>query len=607
MKKNFFKSIGMFLRALPDVLMFELIYKLVLVAIGAPLLALLLKLTMKISHVRYLSDEKVWFYLKNPATIIAILIILFFAVVFSFIELSGLAACYSCYAKGERLSVIGMFREGLFGFRKSLRGRGILSIIPYMFYIPIAQFTMASGIFLAPLLPIIRTALHSINNTTAIIIYIFIQFLFSMLIIGHSYSMHFLILTDKPFNECIKESKKLFAGKKIKNALSLIQWTLFIILATAIISFIISFLIIMFIKGVSSPHKAMVSSLKVLRYESEIFSVISVFFATPAVMCWLTGRFFADVPESENLTLPNRKSHRLRRSQRAVLYSGLLIGSLLLNYSYIDALYKGNISLNVGLLTRTQVTAHRGASKKAPENTLAAFRNALDSGADYIELDVQLTKDGQLVVFHDEKLDRTTDGTGKLTDFTYDELQQLSAGSWFGKDEEFAEERIPLLSEVFELIGNDILLNIEIKNHGDVLLTAEKTVDMINEYDFENSCYVTSFSYAAVKRVKQLDPDIKTGLIANVATTTAFTQLKYIDALSMNHLLVNATVVNNAHQNGKRIFVWTVDNNSEIKNMMALGVDNIITNRPEKASEIVYSQNLGEKVLTGLKTVFGSY
>ena len=130
---------------------------------------------------------------------------------------------------------------------------------------------------------------------------------------------------------------------------------------------------------------------------------------------------------------------------------------------------------------------------------------------------------------------------------------------------------------------------------------------MINQYHFVDSCYVTSFSYAALKRVKQLDPNIKTGLIANVATTTAFTQLKYIDALSMNHLLVNSTVVNNAHQNGKRIFVWTVDNNSEIKNMMALGVDNIITNRPEKASEIVYSQNVGEKVLTGLKTIFGTY
>ena len=121
MKKNFLKSVGMFIKALPDVLIFELIYKLMLVAIGAPLLTLLLKYTMKVSHVRYLSDEKVWFYLKNPITIVAIIVILFFAVVFSFVEIAALTACYSCCAKGERLSVIGMFREGFFAFRKAFR------------------------------------------------------------------------------------------------------------------------------------------------------------------------------------------------------------------------------------------------------------------------------------------------------------------------------------------------------------------------------------------------------------------------------------------------------------------------------------------------------
>ena len=84
-------------------------------------------------------------------------------------------------------------------------------------------------------------------------------------------------------------------------------------------------------------------------------------------------------------------------------------------------------------------------------------------------------------------------------------------------------------------------------------------------------------------------------------------QMKNIDALSMNHLLVNATVVNNAHQNGKRIFVWTVDNKDEMQKMMALGVDNIITNRPDRASKVVYSTTTGEKILTVLKTIFGSY
>ncbi len=607
MKKNFFKSIGVFIRALPDVLLYELIFKLLLLSVGAPLLTLLLKLTMKISRVRYLSDEKLWIYLKNPATLIALLLILFFSAVFSFVELSGLTACYSCYYKGERLSVIGMFRTGYHAFKKAFRGRGLLCFLTFMVYMPIAQYTISSGIFLAPILPILRDAFRAINKRGALAVYIGLQILFAILIVSRSYSLHFLVLTDKPFYDCIQESRKLIIGQKMKYVLSFVFWTLFIIAAIAVITFTVSFAVLLFIKGISSSDKALISSLKVLRYEGEIFAAIAAFISTPIVMCWLTSRFILDVPEDTKITLPERTTYKLGRAARVILYVSIISASLLLNYSYISALHKGNINLNVGIITRTQVTAHRGCSRDAPENTLYAFEKALESNTDYIELDVQLTKDEQLVVFHDEKLDRATHGKGKLSDYTYDELQELNVISKYVSEEDFPDARIPLLTEVFELVGDEKLFNIEIKDHGDTNLTVEKTVEAIKEYDIEGSCYVTSFSYSALKKVKQLDPDIKTGLIANVATTTAFMQMKNIDALSMNHLLVNATVVNNAHQNGKRIFVWTVNSQSEMEKMMALGVDNIITDCPDRASKVVYSTTTGEKVLNVLKAVFGSY
>ncbi len=607
MKKNFFKSIGVFVRALPDILMYELIFKLLLLSVGAPLLTLLLKLTMKISHVRYLSDEKVWIYLKNPATIIALLLILFFSAMFSFMELSGLAACYSCYYRGERLSVIGMFRTGYHAFKKAFRGKGLLCFMTFMVYMPIAQYTISSGIFLAPILPILRDAFRAVNTRGALAVYIGLQIVFAILIVSRSYSLHFLVLTDKPLYDCTIESRKLIIGQKLKYVLSLVLWTLFIVAATAVITFAASFAVLIVIKGFSSPNKALISSLKVLKYEGEIFAAVAAFVSTPAIMCWLTGRFFADLPEDTKVTLPERTTYKLGRAARVILYVSIISSSLLLNYSYLSALHKGNINLNVGIITRTQVTAHRGCSKEAPENTLYAFEKALESNTDYIELDVQLTKDEQLVVFHDEKLERATGAKGKLSDYTYDELQSLTVKSKYVSEEDFPDARIPLLTDVFELVGEEKLYNIEIKDHGNTNLTVEKTVEAIKEHDLESSCYVTSFSYSAVKKVKQLDPNIKTGLIANVATTTAFMQMKNIDALSMNHLLVNATVVNNAHQNGKRIFVWTVDNKGEMEKMMALGVDNIITNCPDRASEVVYSTTAGRKVLNVLKTIFGSY
>lgn len=373
------------------------------------------------------------------------------------------------------------------------------------------------------------------------------------------------------------------------------------LIAAALVTFAISFVILLFIKGFSSPQRAFLSTLKVLRYAGDIFSAASSFLIAPAIMCCLTRQFFAILPESEAKTLNYEPKPKMKTLPKVVIIVTSFAVSITLNYNYLKSVYNGNINLNVGIITRTRITAHRGASASAPENTIYAFQAAVESGADYIELDVQLTSDGQLVVFHDEKLDRVTDGKGKLKDHTYDELQQLSAGIRFGG--EFADAKIPLLSEVFEEIGSDVLYNVEIKDYGDTDQTVIKTVETIEEFGLENSCYITSFSYNVLKKVKAVSPDIKTGLIAN-ASASSFNKLKYIDALSMNHLFVNSSVVNNAHQNGKRIFVWTVDNTNDIQRMSSLGVDNIITNRPKKAAELVYSKSIKKRILAIIKAVF---
>jgi len=603
--KNFFKSTGAFIRAFPHFMFFELIFRLILIAIGAPFLMFLLKLTMKISGIKYLSDESLLVYLKNPVTALIIIIMLFILALFTFVELSALVGCFSCYLKKEKISVGGMFITGINAFRKAFRGTGILSFMFFMIFMPMAQFTLSSGVFLAPFIPILQNIFKSLNSNLAVIAYILIQVLFVLIIVNKIYSLHFLILTDRKFMDCTAQSKKLIKDNKLETAFSLILWSIFMIAVAVTATFIIGFLVTYGIKGFSHPKKALFSAWNILKYAVQIFSAISAFISSPAIMCWLTGKFFAEIDENEKITLPDRNRKKMNKLPKAIIITSVTAVAVLLNFSYIQSLYRGNINLNVGILTKTQITAHRGFSKVAPENTLYAFQSAIDSGADYIELDVQLTKDNQLVVFHDEKLDRTTDGTGILSNYTYAELQKLSAGSWFSDTGEFDDAKICLLSDVLELVGKDIMLNIEIKNHGDYKTTVDKTVELIEEYDIVDSCYVTSFSYSAIKRVKKINPKIKTGIIANVATTTSLTQLKYIDALSMNYIFVNQTVVNSAHQNGKRIFVWTVDNASSIKNMMSLGVDNIITNRPDKASEIIYSNSISEKVLTILKTVFG--
>ena len=603
--KKILRPAGVFLKAMPHFLMFELIFKLLLLAVGTPVLALMLKLTMKLSGVTYLNDENLLVYLKHPSTLIVITMMLFGYAFFSFVELSALVACFSCFSQKQRILTGGMFRTGLRTFRKAMKGSGAVSFIAYMAIMPLAQFSLSSGMFMAPLLPVLRRIFYSVNGAVAVICYILVQLLFIILIISASYSIHYLVLTDRPFRECIKKSKEKMHGQRLKMILSAMLWSVGIVAVIGLLTFGCSFIIVYIVKGFSKPGAAFGTALKILRYTWSVFTAVSAFFSAPAIIWLLTDKFMRD-EKDEKLVLPNKDYKKFSKKKSAVIVAGLIAASSLMNISYLRALSRGNISLNVGIISRTQVTAHRGFSKVAPENTMPAFEAAVECGADYIELDVQLTSDGQLVVIHDDKLDRTTDGKGLVSRRTYDELQTLSAGSWFGKDGEFDDVKIPLFSDVLELVGDDIMLNIEIKKSGDPKKTAEKTVELIEEYGIVNSCYVTSFSYPALKKVKQLNSKIKTAFIANLATATSYAQLPYIDAVSMNYLFVNQAVVNSAHHHGKRIFVWTVDRQSEMQKMMALGVDNIITDRPDKALEIVNSRKVGDTVLTALKYIFGS-
>ncbi|WP_295067418.1 glycerophosphodiester phosphodiesterase family protein [Ruminococcus sp.] len=602
--KKIIRPAGVFLRAVPHFLVFELIFKLMLLAIGTPVLALLLKLTMKLSGIHYLNDENLLIYLKHPATIIVIIVMLFFYAFFSFVELSALAACFSCFEKKQRIFTGGMFRTGIRSFVKAFKGSGIFAFLGYMAVMPLAQFSLSSGMFMAPLMPVLKRIFSSMNGALGVVAYILIQLLFIMLIISGCYSIHYLILTRSSFSECLKKSKEKMEGQRFSMIFKLLGFSLMVMVFIAIATFGISFIIVYVIKGLKA-NAAFGMSLRILRYAWNVFTAISAFVSAPVVMSWLTHKFMKD-NEGETFELPNKREHKMRLRHSAVIVVILIASALVMNLSYLKALYQGNVDINVGVLTRTQVTAHRGFSHVAPENTLPAFQAAIDSGADYIELDVQLTADDQLVVFHDELLDRTTNGHGMLKNFTYEQIQQLSAGSWFGKDGEFDDVKIPLFTEVLDLVGNDIMLNIEIKRSGEPKKTAERVVELVKEYGIANSCYITSFSYDALKKVKQLDPKIKTGYIANLSTATSYSRLPYIDAVSMNYLFVNQSVVNSAHHNGKRIFVWTVDRQSEVQRMMALGVDNIITNRPDKVLEVVDSKKVGDTVLTVLKYIFGS-
>jgi len=221
-------------------------------------------------------------------------------------------------------------------------------------------------------------------------------------------------------------------------------------------------------------------------------------------------------------------------------------------------------------LRKVLVVAHRGASAYEPENTLRSLRRALEIGADMVEVDVHASRDGHIVVIHDAKVERTTNGKGYVKDLTLKEMRKLDAG---------LGEKVPTLEEVVELMRGKAQLVIEIK----VPRTEEKVLRIIKEGSLRNNVLISSFYHTAVKHVRELDPKIKTGIIISSRPVKP-AQLSIdanADVLFPRYVYVDQEMVREVHKQNLTIYPWTIDDLNEIRPFIKMGVDGIVTNKPD--------------------------
>lgn len=223
-----------------------------------------------------------------------------------------------------------------------------------------------------------------------------------------------------------------------------------------------------------------------------------------------------------------------------------------------------------------KIIGHRGACGHKPENTLASFKKALELGVDMIELDVYALPSGEVVVIHDDKVDRTTDGHGYVLDFTLEDLRSLDAGNG---------EMIPLLTEVLDLINKQVPINIELKGVG----TATKVANIINRYKRDlgwknEHFFISSFNHIELQAFKNLIPEINIGaLVGHIPVDyAAFAEDLGAFSANLNAEFTTTEYVTDAHARGLKVYVYTVNDESEVKRMQTLGVDGIFTNYPDK-------------------------
>jgi glycerophosphoryl diester phosphodiesterase len=236
------------------------------------------------------------------------------------------------------------------------------------------------------------------------------------------------------------------------------------------------------------------------------------------------------------------------------------------------------------------VIAHRGASAYAPENTLAAFIEAMKMKSDAVELDAKLLKDGSIVVLHDQTLDRTTNGSGTIYRYSYSEIENLDAGSHY--DNRFLHERIPTLESIFKEIGGQLLINVEVTNYDrpwDRLPL--EVIKLVRRYQLQRKVLLSSFNPWALIAAKKFDPEVPRALLTHPGEARAirFVLKKMVDHMAYHpHFsLVSRKMMTEERRKMKIVNVWTVNERSNMERLLRLGVDGLITDFPDIARDVI--------------------
>ena len=250
----------------------------------------------------------------------------------------------------------------------------------------------------------------------------------------------------------------------------------------------------------------------------------------------------------------------------------------------VIAVATGVIALqSVRLEDDVEIMAHRGSSGAAPENTMAAFRQAIADGADWIELDVQETADGEVVVLHDSDFMKLAGNKLKIWDATIDDLKDIDIGSRFAP--EFKDESVPTLGEVLDECKGKIRVNIELKYYGHEQQLEQRVVDVVESRDMTSQIVAMSLKIDGVRKLKAIRPDWKVGLLMSVSAGDV-RKIK-ADFLAINAGFASSSFVKAAHASGKDVYVWTVNDAMTMSTMISRGVDGLLTDKPALARAVL--------------------
>lgn len=566
---------------------FEFIYKSLALLLGIPLLTITFNVSIRIAGYRYLSNDNFFDYLFQWKTICILVVTFIVLTLFIAFEMCAITKMTHASFKGEEISISDMFKLGFRCTLRALLPQNWGAVLWVIFMVPMLNsFYIIGFSFIIKIPPFIKKAL---DDNVAVLIFIFtVCIILSLIALMYIYCIPCFVIEKTNILRQIPKNIRMIRGHYWITGLRLILWNILAIII-AVCAFEVGIWLVVSVTKLLGIYKTLhiVTFRSITAMQNTMMTLYFLFFIPMNIFFICRSYFARKISNEEKIEEFENNLVSVKHSKKLRVCFTLLILFLLMNNLSLFVMSKNRYNINAQLFNMPVIMAHRGASAAAPENTLAAFQEAMDSMSDWIELDVRMTRDGVVVVTHDNNLKRVAGVNKRVSDITYAQLSELDVGSLYG--EEFRGERIPTLEQVLQLTAGKIRLNIELKPLAGNKHLEEAVVSLIYQYEVENTCMICSSSYDSLKKVKELAPDIMTTYVISMVYSN-FWQIKAADAFSLSSAIVTKEMIYNIKSVGKEIYVWTVNTEDSINKFLDMGVDGIITDDPSMAQGVIFGR-----------------
>ncbi len=592
---------GLLGRVRYSLLQTQILYLIVSYLIVMPAVQALWSFALWLSPKGYVTTDTIKTVFRAPSILLAIVVIAIGIAWWTLYEFSLILNGLDCAYRGEEIRLLPLLKRSAGCIKKALYPRNWLVFIYVAVLIPFTNLFLSSNYIDQLQVPeYIAEAIE--DHMVTQVLYGLVIIVAMLLVLIWILSLHHFILGGKDFIEACKCSVRWIENHPIKKTIMLFRWS---IRCTLVMGVLLLFPVLL---GFMALLVMGIRNTDVMLALWRTWEIIGAPFGGFIIGCimmlsifaFLSGIYYQQGDKTkekeENISGLLQKNKDYRKGGRIFILVTCLVVALFFGMISTAAFYSPEVEESIVSYTNPKitVTSHRGYSAVAPENTLPSFEAAIDAGADCAELDVQLTKDGVVMLTHDTNLKRTTGKDANIYDLTYDEVRKLDAGSFFS--EKFKGTKVPTLQEVMDLCKGKIRLNIEIKPSSETPDLEEKVAYLIEDNGWTNDCTVTSLSYESLGKVKEVAPEIQCGYILAVGVGNYY-GLKNADFFSVEATFVTQNMVSALHALGKGVSVWTIDRESDAEKVRDLGVDDIITGDVEMIQTVLSQKSDFEQLL----------